>query len=363
MIIYNFFMDLYKVIGLMSGTSLDGVDLAYCLFEKVDSGWNFSVPLAVTYAYPDEWKRIFESLPCSSGCELTETDVKYGNYLGSLVNRFIEQYNLKPDFISSHGHTIFHRPDKGYTLQIGNGASIAARTGETVICDFRATDVALLGQGAPLVPAGDKILFGKFGYCLNLGGFANISYDQDNKRIAFDICPVNIVLNRLSMQLGFPFDKDGDNSSKGMIDNDLLTNLNRIDYYHSAPPKSLGREWFENVFLPVLDHSNADIYSKLRTVTEHIAFQISTSTMNGNGHDILITGGGAHNLFLIGRIKSLVQKKLCIPDDKTIDFKEALVFAFLGVLRSRNEINCLASVTGATRDSICGTIYAGDSLK
>ena len=347
----------------MSGTSMDGVDLAYCLFEKVNEGWDFGISHAKTYEYPDEWGKILQELPYMSTQELAETDMKYGHYLGKLINQFTDQYSLIPDFIASHGHTLFHQPGKGFTTQIGHGAAIVATTGKTVVCDFRTTDVALKGQGAPLVPAGDKILFGKYGYCLNIGGFANISYDKDDKRIAYDICPVNMGLNHLSRQLGIPFDKNGENSRIGIIDNELFTNLNQIAYYHTSPPKSLGREWFESIFLPVLNGSKADIYSKLRTLTEHVACQISRSVLDGNGHNILVTGGGAHNRFLAGRIRTLIQKPVIFPDQKTIDFKEALIFAFLGVLRIRNEVNCLASVTGALHDSISGAVYAGAPVK
>jgi anhydro-N-acetylmuramic acid kinase len=351
-------MKIYNVIGIMSGTSLDGVDLAYCEFS-FNRKWNFKIICCETVDYPPEWIVQLSALSNSEALTLTRTNIEYGRYLGKLAKDFINRNKLSPDFISSHGHTIFHQPERGYTLQIGDGNSISAITGLPVIFDFRSLDVALGGQGAPLVPIGDRLLFSDYNYCLNLGGIANISYEQTGKRIAFDICPVNTVLNFLASLSGFKFDNNGSIASRGQIDPSLLASLNRLDYYKKGPPKSLGREWIHDHFLPLINKDSQSIENKLRTVTEHIATQIAQTVNPLPRGKLLVTGGGAKNDFMIGLIKSKIHSDLVIPDAEIIDFKEALIFAFLGVLRWRGEINTLSSVTGATKDSCGGILVNG----
>jgi anhydro-N-acetylmuramic acid kinase len=348
-------MNYYKVIGLMSGTSLDGVDIAYCHFYLKDK-WTFEILIAETIPYPAEWKTTLQNLPNSQAIDLAKADIEYGNYLGEITAKFISIHKLNPDFISSHGHTIFHQPGRRLTLQIGKGTCISAKTSVPVIYDFRSLDVVLGGQGAPLVPIGDKFLFSEYKYCLNLGGIANISYETAKGRIAFDICPLNLAINHLAGEAGKLYDEDGIMASVGGLNADLLDKLNKLPYYKIYPPKSLGREWFETCFLPLIDDKNIDLKDRLRTTTEHIAFQLSRNFDLMPGENILITGGGAMNSFLIKQLERLTGVKIHLPDRKLIDFKEALIFAFLGVLRWRNEINCLCSVTGAKRDSSGGII-------
>jgi anhydro-N-acetylmuramic acid kinase len=342
----------------MSGTSLDGVDLAYCEFYW-DIKWHFNIKFAETIPYTDNWIDKLSSLMDSDAEGITAAHVRYGLYLGEIVNEFVSRNKLDPDFIASHGHTVFHQPQKGYTLQIGDGNTIAAITGLPVVFDFRSLDIALGGQGAPLVPIGDKLLFDNFDFCLNLGGISNISYELQNRRIAFDICPVNIILNYLARQKGLKFDMDGRLAAKGKINKQLLKNLNEQDYYNIDPPKSLGREWVSANTLHAINLEKDTTVNNLRTFAEHIAIQISIVINDLPQSNVLITGGGARNLFLIELLKSKVKSKIVIPDSLIIDFKEAAIFAFLGVLRWRNEINCLASVTGAKRDSSCGVIVMG----
>ena len=344
----------YAVIGLMSGTSLDGVDLAFCKFEY-GSKWTFTIHKAKTIPYTKEWNSKLKNLHLKSAIELARTNIEYGSYLGTIVKDFISRNHLSVDFIASHGHTIFHQPQNKLTLQIGDGNSIAAQTALPVIYDFRSKDVSLGGQGAPLVPIGDKLLFNDYDYCINLGGIANISFDQHGKRIAFDICPANQILNFLSNELGKPFDDKGKIASRGIVNTTLLSTLNSLGFYSDPTPKSLGREWVEEAILPILDHREIKTEDKLRTFTEHIAIQITT-IINQKPGKTLVTGGGAHNDFLIERIQSLTQSQIVIPSLKLIDYKEAMIFAFLGTLRMRNEINCLSSVTGASRDSSSGII-------
>ncbi|WP_297089692.1 anhydro-N-acetylmuramic acid kinase [uncultured Draconibacterium sp.] len=345
-----------KAIGLMSGTSLDGLDIAAVEFRFAGNRWIYHLLEAETIAYPKIWKNRLETAPQLSKNELTLLNTKYGSYLGEQIQKFIQKTKFAPDLIASHGHTIFHRPDLGYTLQIGNGATIASATNTITVADFRSLDVAKGGQGAPLVPIGDRLLFGEYDYCLNLGGFANISFEQDGLRRAFDVCPVNIVLNQFAEKLGKPFDKNGDLGKLGKLHKNVLDKLNALPYYRQLAPKSLGREWMEETFLPVIQAQQINEYDILRTVYEHIAIQL-TNSVSGTGK-MLITGGGAFNSFLIERIKNYTSTQLVLPDPNLINFKEALVFAFMGVLRMLEEKNCLASATGAKSDSCCGEVFA-----
>ncbi len=350
----------YHVIGLMSGTSLDGLDMAYCTFIEKKGKWTFSIKSAAMVDYDNKRLKKLQNAPNLSGNELLLLHNEYGKYLGEQVARFIKAKGIKElDFVASHGHTIFHQPEKKITFQLGNGAAISAACNQTVINDFRSLDVALSGQGAPLVPIGDKLLFSEYEYCINLGGFANISYDKNGKRIAFDIGPVNIVLNYLAELLGKHYDKNGLLAAKGKADKNLLNKLNKLSYYASAPPKSLGREWVENEFLPIVNKTKLSAEDKLATVTEHIAEQIAQSIKNQPKGKILLTGGGAYNKYLVKLLQAKMPKhKIVIPADEIIKYKEALVFAFLGVLRYTGKDNCLSSVTGADRNNKGGTIWS-----
>lgn len=351
----------YKVIGLMSGTSLDGLDVAYCTFREVDGRWRFDIPIAKTFHYTEEWKSRLRSAFTMDGLALAQLNSEFGKFIGRLTRDFIREHNLKPDLIASHGHTVFHSPEAGLTLQIGSGAEIAAQTGITTVCDFRSQDVALGGQGAPLVPIGDQLLFGDYDFCLNLGGFSNVSFNQNGVRVAFDICPVNIALNHMSQSIGFEYDRGGKVASEGIFRQELFSALNGLVFYSLAGPKSLGREWFENEFLPILKGSAFTVQDQLRTVVEHIAYQIALKTNSIPGGGMLVTGGGAKNNFLIERMKELAGQSLIIPNENIVDFKEALIFAFLGLLRFLGRNNTLATVTGAPGDHSSGAIYLAQS--
>lgn len=350
-------MSRYTVIGVMSGTSLDGLDIALCQFEKKSNKWNFRVLEAKTDPYSSEWKQQLTYAINFNGQELIKLDSTYGAYIGEKVNQFLKKHPIRIDFISSHGHTVYHQPEKRVTFQIGNGADILAKSGITTISNFRSIDVALGGQGAPLVPVGDELLFPEYKYCLNLGGIANISFKQKGKRIASDICPVNMAINYLMQKVNKEFDKDGEMAKAGMLIPQLLVQLNNLDFYKKPGPKSLGREWFELEFIPILDKHDFGLRDLLRTTYEHITTQITLATESSVKKPVLITGGGSHNKFLIDLLKAKINHQIIIPDKQIIDFKEALVFAFLGVLRMRHEINCLASVTGAKKDSVGGCVY------
>lgn len=350
-------MTMYSVIGVMSGTSLDGLDIVLCTFRKKHYFWEYNILKAKTVEYTNKWRKRITNASKSSSYEFIKLHKEYGNYIGKNINIFLNKGKYDPDFISSHGHTIFHEPENRLTFQIGDGANIAATTGITTISDFRNLDTALAGQGAPLVPAGDELLFHEYDYCLNLGGFSNISFSDNNKRIAFDICPVNIILNELAGSINMNYDKDGKLGSKGSVNDKLLNELNNIDFYKQSPPKSLSGEWLENHFSPILKRHKISVPDKIRTIYEHIVFQIKKVLTGNNNNTVLITGGGAYNKFLISLLQQINNCHLIIPGKIIIEYKEALIFAFLGVLRYRNEINCLSSVTGAQYDNIGGTIF------
>lgn len=346
----------FKVIGLMSGSSLDGLDIAYVNFSHDNKKWFFQIVEAGNVPYTDEWKNKLSEAFNKNEAELKELDIEYGKYLGSITKKFIKKYELDPKLIASHGHTIFHMPEKGYTLQIGNGQEIANETGIMTINDFRTEDVKKGGQGAPLVPIGDKYLFADYPICLNIGGIANLSYDSEDKRIAYDICMANQLLNYLASKLGYDYDNNGNFARQGNVNQDLLNILNDNPYYDKEAPKSLGREFFEQYQHKVIDESSLSAKDLLATATEHIAYQIVRATEHLESSKMLITGGGAKNNYLIERIRKMSKHEIVIPDTMIIDYKEALIFAFLGALKMEGRINVLSSVTGATSDSSSGNI-------
>ena len=348
----------YNMIGVMSGTSLDGIDLAHVIFTIKNDIWTFELLECETIPYSNDWLYQLKSAIDFSEIDLVALNKNYTKYLAKVISEFIAKHDISNiDAVSSHGHTILHQPQNGITLQIGNLLEIAKLINQKVVCDFRVQDVALGGQGAPLVPIGDQILFSEFDYCLNLGGFSNISFNKNNTRIAFDISPVNTVLNFYANKLGFDYDDKGKISQSGTINKDLLTQLNNLDFYKEKHPKSLGLEFVKNIIIPLIERYNIDIEDKLATFTSHIAQQISLAIEVKNGK-MLITGGGAYNDFLIKSIKDFIPEiEVLVPDNKILEFKEAIIFALLGVLKLRNENNVLASVTGAKNDHCSGFIY------
>ncbi|SDQ67853.1 anhydro-N-acetylmuramic acid kinase [Chryseobacterium soldanellicola] len=343
-----------QAIGLMSGTSLDGVDLCFARFEK-HNNWEFQILKAETIPYPKIWEDKLRNSINISAQELLELNSEYGFYLGQLVREFIQKYSLKNiDLIASHGHTVFHQPQKKFTLQIGDGRAIKIENNLPVIYDFRSQDVLMGGNGAPLVPIGDELLFSQYDACLNLGGFSNISLKISDKRIAFDIVPVNIILNKLAQKFNKNFDENGDLARTGKVIENLLNKLNSLDFYKKSHPKSLGIEWCNEFIFPQFE--NFETIDLLATFIEHIAQQISTIINEYKLKNILFTGGGTYNHYLIQKIKEKTTAEIIIPGKEIIDYKEALIFAFMGVLRLNNEINVLSSATGSSRDHSSGII-------
>lgn len=347
-------------LGLMSGTSLDGLDMALCEFQLIDNQWRYKVLYGETVPLPDDLRSNLSEAENLSGLELMRLDRTFGRWMAQQVNASLDKLPARPDFIASHGQTIFHQPHDGLTVQIGSGAELAALTGITTVCDFRSVDVALGGQGAPLVPIGDQLLFNQYDACLNLGGFSNISLEDNGRRIAFDISPCNMLLNGLAQKMGLKYDKGGTIAREGFIFRPLLQQLDGLEYYRLSGPKSLGKEWYVENILPALAQHDICVDDQLRTCTEHIAVQISNVLNDRKLKSVLVTGGGSKNAYLMDRVRALAPNTMVvIPDDTTVDLKEAIIFAFLGLLRLSQRNNCLKTATNASCDNCGGAVYSG----
>lgn len=345
----------FRAIGLMSGTSLDGLDLCFVKFKKESDRWTFEILKAETSEYSKSWEDQLRNAIHLSSPDLLALNSTYGFYLGEKVQEFISKNALKNIYvISSHGHTVFHQPQNNFTCQIGDGRAIRHLTQIPVVYDFRSQDVLRGGNGAPLVPIGDELLFSEYDACLNLGGFSNISFKEENKRKAFDIGPLNSVLNQFAKLLGKDYDENGDIAKSGTVNKKMLADLNALDYYFQSPPKSLGIEWvIQNVF-PLLTEESSD--NILATFTEHSAEKIADIFRKHQLNKILFTGGGTYNQFLLEKIQEKFKGEIIVPSTELINFKEALIFAFMGVLKLNNEINVLSSATGSSADHSSGLL-------
>ncbi|MGW8122155.1 anhydro-N-acetylmuramic acid kinase [Roseivirga echinicomitans] len=351
----------YHVLGLMSGTSLDGLDMAYCSFWKEEARWRFSLNKSACIDYSPEFQQKLKQAIELSATDLLLLNNEFGRWMGEQSKVFIAENQLEVDFISSHGHTVFHQIDKKLTYQIGAGQELANAANQKVVCDFRSLDVSLGGQGAPLVPIGDELLFSEYDFCLNLGGISNASFRMNGIRKAFDVSPANMLLSYILKPTGKAFDDKGKMANSGKMVQSLLDALNALAFYKQPFPKSLGFEWFRDEVMPLIDSSKASVEDQLHTTVHHIAFQIGASLRPyaGPKAKILVTGGGAKNLFLVEMIQHYLGSaiEVVIPDPAIVDYKEAIVFAFMGVLRSEGEINCLRAVTGASKDSSSGVAF------
>jgi len=346
--------DAYSVIGLMSGTSLDGLDIAYCRFVKGEE-WSWQILHYETVSYDLQWQRKLLTAHRYSAVELYQLDFELADFHAQCINSFIQKHNIEVQFISSHGHTILHAPKENYTCQIANGGIISAKTGIPVVCDFRTQDVALGGQGAPLVPGAEFLLFNGYDGFLNLGGIANLSVRNENGIMAFDVSTCNMFLNACAALKGEPFDHNGVGASEGNVIPDLLTSLNAHPFYYSVGPASIGKEFFESYVWPETLKWHSMPNDLLRTAVEHISLIVSRRLPPKS--KFLVTGGGAYNDTLVSRIRELSSAEMLVADPVITSFKEALIFAFLGVLRWRLEDNCFSEVTGASRNHCGGAIY------
>lgn len=356
-------MNSFCVLGLMSGTSLDGLDIAAVEFTNTNDSWQYKLKVAETVSYP---KPLLNRLKIAVELSIEEhqmLDIDFGQFIGEAVNDFKTKHLIDIDFVCSHGHTSHHKPHQGVTQQLGDAKAIYQKCKIPVINNFRALDVSLGGQGAPLVPIGDELLFAEYDFCLNLGGISNISYVNEAQRIAFDIGMANMPLNYLAGKFQKEYDKDGEIALAGEVNKALLALLNELDYYTQSPPKSLGIEWFQSHFRPILDAFDCSLEDKMSTVIEHNSYQISKVISEicktNSTPKVLITGGGIKNPAFKARLIKYLEKcaAVVIPDQELVDYKEALIFAFMGVLRFRGEQNVLASVTGASRNSSSGDMY------
>jgi anhydro-N-acetylmuramic acid kinase len=337
----------------MSGTSLDGLDLALCHFSAENGSITYNLLAAETITYEPVWKERLKNAYDATAEQYFKLHSLYGAYIAEQVTQFLKKNKQKAHYIASHGHTVFHRPQLGFSTQMGCGATIAAHTGIDAICDFRSLDVALQGQGAPLVPIGDRDLFPNSESCLNIGGIANISFTKNSITSAFDICIANMALNYLAEKLGKSYDANGDMARKGQVNKAMLADLLNLH----TDQRSLGKEWFESHFLPVLEKHECGIENQLATCVEYIALQVKHILETNGLHSVLITGGGAYHTFLIDTLRSHYKGNIEIPADEVIQFKEAIIFAYLGYLRSENTVNTLNTVTKAIRNSCGGAIY------
>jgi anhydro-N-acetylmuramic acid kinase len=351
----------------MSGSSLDGLDIVFAEFHENGGKWKYEILNAECYAYSDEWINKLKNAISLNALEYQLLHTEYGHYLGKQVKKFIEAHNLhyKVALIASHGHTTFHVPASKMTAQLGDGAAIAAETMLPVVSDLRALDIAFGGQGAPIVPIGEKLLLGAYDYFLNIGGIANLSVNADNY-IAFDVCPANRVLNMLANEEGKEYDKDGEMAADGQLNSDLLARLNALDYYNLPYPKSLANDFGTDIIYPMIKNSGIAINDAINTFVEHIAWQIRRSIVDLNSPKtssrLLATGGGAFNSYLLQKLKVQVNElgvEVEVPDARLVSFKEALVMALIGVLRWREKYNVFSSVTGASRDSVGGALWMG----
>ncbi len=343
------------VLGIMSGTSLDGLDLALCEFKEENNGYKFKILKSKTVEYTLERKEKLANLQNATAAEYFKIHHLFGKFIAKEANLFLKDCLEKADLIASHGHTVFHQPNKGFTTQIGCGATIAANTSITTVCDFRSLDVANGGQGAPLVPIGDKLLFEKYDACLNIGGIANISFEKEGKRIAYDVCFANMALNYLAEKLGKPFDENGNFALAGNVNEELLKKIKEA--LHLKNKISLAREQFEKIVLPLLNKNTLSIQDLLATFCVYIADEIAKVLNDNKLKNVLITGGGAYNNFLLNALKQKFKGEVIVPNDEIIQFKEALIFAFLGYLRLNEKTNTLSSVTKAKSDSVGGAVY------
>ncbi|MDB5277969.1 MAG: hypothetical protein JWR61_2924 [Ferruginibacter sp.] len=358
---------IYRAIGIMSGSSLDGLDIAFTELTETGGKWSYQILVADCLAYETKWKEKLANATSLSAADYLLLHTAYGHYIGQAINKFIDNNNLhhRVNLVASHGHTTFHLPGQKMTAQIGDGAAIAAVTCLPVVSDLRSMDVALGGQGAPIVPIGEKLLLAEYEYFLNIGGIANISINAEGKHVAFDICAANRVLNMLAAKKGLLYDDAGKIAASGKLNEQLLEQLNQLDYYRQPAPKSLANSFGTDTVYQLIEDASTTVEDALRTYTEHIAIQVKAAIGDEAGRrdkKLLLTGGGAFNTFLKDRISHLLKEKsiaVVVPDEQLVKYKEALIMALIGVLRWREEINVLASVTGASQNSIGGALWMG----
>lgn len=344
-----------NILGIMAGSSMDGVDVAYCQFSSINKQIHYQIIKTTTFLYSSTILELLRDVRTISAEKFFEYDVMYGKWIAKKIHQWIKKNNLKPDAIAMHGHTVFHYPEKGFSVQLGNASFIASVCKIPVVHNFRSNDIALGGQGAPLVPIGDKLLFHQYDACINIGGIANVFIQKTN--CAYDICIANMALNYFAQKLNKPYDKDGKIAQSGKVNENLFQALNQLSFFRQKPPKSLNREYFENIYLPIIEKYSLSEKDIMATLVEHIGFQISKSIQSSHIKSVLITGGGAFNSYLIKKISGYTKNKIIlVPDKQIVKYKEALIFALLGYLRINNQYGNIKEATGAKVNTICGEI-------
>jgi len=347
-----------KVIGIMSGSSLDGLDVDFSFFSETKAGWTYQNITSATISFPGELHSRLKNADQIFGKELTKLDIDFGNWVGKKIMEFCENCEQVPDLISSHGHTIFHEPENEFTLQIGSAQCIAQKTKLPVISDFRLKDIVKGGQGAPLVVIGEKLLLREYKSFLNLGGIANLTLFEEGKIKSFDIAPCNQVLNHFSKKLGLAYDAEGEWARRGAVDKEWLEYLKTVSYFKKNPPKSLANQFTSQYVLKSYPTKTEDA---LNTYCYFLKYELEKWIKNllpGKQEvPILATGGGAKNTFLMEVFNQSPFLDLIAADEHLVDYKEAMIFGFLGALRWFDQINILSAATGANSDSCSGTIY------
>ena len=342
----------------MSGSSLDGLDICLSTFLEKDGKWSFQILRSETVEIPVSLTDSLRSSDKLEEAPLNKLDKEYGVWIGQQVKSFLENEKETVDCVAVHGHTVFHEPAKGVSLQIGDGDEIAKACGITVIDNFRIDDIKKGGQGAPLVPVGEYYLFSEASGFVNLGGISNVSILQQKTITAWDICPCNQVLNYFSILLGYPYDKGGALARSGTMDKNWYDELSKLSYLEKSPPKSLSNQWSK---INITSQKQPEPLIALHTYTELMADLIVRDIKTSITEEIsvLFTGGGAHNSYLMQLIEEKAKGffKVVIPDREIIESKEALIFGFLGVLRLQKRVNVFASVTGAKEDTIAGHFH------
>lgn len=355
-------MKTHKILGLMSGTSLDGLDLACCHLRQKKGLWEYELKETKSISYTPQWRNRLKDAIFLDGESLLLLHNEYGSWLGEQARNFVQERKLEVTHIASHGHTSHHQPQKGLTFQLGSGQHLATASGIPTVCDFRTLDVILGGQGAPLVPIGDRLFFGNFDFCLNLGGISNISFELNGNRIAYDIGLANMLLNHISRKTGLEYDENGALAGKGHLLPELFNRLNALEYYARPFPKSIGYEWFLSEVVPMIDATEAPVESLLHTSVHHLCEQVAVQLRTfrkRQKQSVLVTGGGALNGFLTKVLQERLGTdfEVVVPDRTLIEFKEALVFSLMGALRLEGQVNVLCSATGAKRDSSSGSLF------
>ncbi len=356
----------FEILGLMSGSSLDGLDMAHCRFQRTNQGWKGKILKAKTQAFPPELLSRLKSIRRTSALKFSETEALFVKFSAEAVENFIQKHGLEPIAIASHGHTAFHNPAAGYTFQMGNGGLLAGLLRRPVISDFRTMDAGNGGQGAPLVPGAERFLFSQYDACLNLGGIANVSFNGEDGFLGFDIAPCNQLLNLAASWCHLPYDKDGLLAVKGRPLPKLLRLLNSLRFYKKLPPKSLGNEDVAKIWMPMLMSFSNHPEDVLHTLCMHIAHQVASAIQpHRSGGKLLVTGGGAFHGFLMGCLRNELGRQWSapLPSGILVSYKEAYCFAFLGLLRLLGEKNVFRSITGANEDLVSGAIYGVQWLK